>query len=90
MPHGDGNAISRSQGNTKSEGRDLSRSFPTGFAGSMGLPTPSPQASSLQNRERTHFCCESYAVSVLCYGGPRKLVHLVHRAGEKATLGISH
>lgn len=66
------------------------RSFPRALVGSVGLPTTSSWASSLQNCELINFCSENYLVAVLCYHGPRKLIHSVNRAGEKATLGISH
>lgn len=48
--------------------------FPTGFWGSVGLPTPWLWTSSLQDCERRHFCPLNHLVCGTLYGNSNKLI----------------
>lgn len=40
------------------------------------MPAPWPQTSHIQNHEKINVCCAATWSAVVCYGSPRKLMHM--------------
>lgn len=57
-------------------GKERKEFSPTPFGGSTTLLTPWFQTLSFQNCEGINFCCFAKVVAI-CYGSPKKLIHLM-------------